>query len=556
MSHRPLALSIPFALLSASPASAQCSLDQWLASDGLEGDRFGTDVALRGDLALVGAADRDEGAPGSGAAYVFRRQAGAWVEEQKLLPPSPGQNEQFGLAVAIDGDVAVCGVPNDDVNGFWSGSVQVFRFDGASWNHEQSLAEPGSGRFGWAVDVEGDVILVGSRSEDSSVNESGAAYVYRHDGASWVREERLAPPDPAIVGQFGHAVALSGEALVVGAWRDDDAGIFTGAAYVYRETPGGWLLEEKLGAADQDEFYRFGSSVGIDGDLIVCGAYEAHVGPIAAGAAYVFRRVAGTWTQEAKLAASDTDGADNFGWSVDVTGELVAVGSRRDATPLMDSGSVYLYRRGGGSWSELVKFPSAAGSAGQLGQSIAADGDRVLAGGWIQSSPTQLEAGSARLFSSGERCGAGQLFCGCAAGAPCGNLGDEQSGCAHSGGVGARLATAGSASVAAADLSLVGSGLPDGIGLFFQGTSEVNAGLGSLFGDGLLCAGGTIVRLEVVTVSAGAASAPSLGAPPISTTGAVASGDSRVYQLWYRDVPGPCSSGFNLTNAIRVDWEG
>ena len=68
MSHRPLALSIPFALLSASPASAQCSLDQWLASDGLEGDRFGTDVALRGDLALVGAADRDEGAPGSGAA--------------------------------------------------------------------------------------------------------------------------------------------------------------------------------------------------------------------------------------------------------------------------------------------------------------------------------------------------------------------------------------------------------------------------------------------------------------------------------------------------------
>ena len=64
------------------------------------------------------------------------------------------------------------------------------------------------------------------------------------------------------------------------------------------------------------------------------------------------------------------------------------------------------------------------------------------------------------------------------------------------------------------------------------------------------------MRLEVVTVSAGAASAPSLGAPPISTTGAVASGDSRVYQLWYRDVPGPCSSGFNLTNAIRVDWEG
>jgi hypothetical protein len=556
MGRHPLALSIPLALFGAAQAAAQCPLDAWLASDGLEGNHFGTDVALAGDLALVGAPDRNEGAPSSGSAYVFRLRAGTWVEEQKLLHPQPGLNDQFGLAVAIDGDVAICGVPNDDINGFWSGSAQVFRFDGTSWNHEQALAEPMGGRFGWDVDVEGDVILVGSRSEHSGFSQSGAVHVYRHNGVSWVQEQRLVPSDPAIVAQFGHSVALSGEALVVGAWRDDDSGIFTGSAYVFRHGPSGWLQEQKLNASDQNEFYRFGASVGIDGDLIACGAYEAKVGTLSSGAAYVFRHAGGAWTQEAKLSASDLDDADNYGWAVAITGELVAIGSRRDATPLVDSGSIYLYGQNNGAWEELVKFPSAAGSGGQLGQSIAADGDRVLAGGWLQNSPTQLEAGHALLFSSGERCGAGQIFCGCNTGAPCGNLGDAQSGCANQGGLGARLRAQGSASVAAADLSLAGSGLPSGMGLFFQGTSEVNSGAGSPFGDGLLCVSGSIVRLEVVSISNGTARTPSFGAPPIATMGSVAIGDTRFYQLWYRDLGGPCSSGFNLTNAVLVHWEG
>ena len=545
-------------ILLGGTVAAQCPLDRWLASDGMEGDRFGSDVALDGDLALVGAGSDKLGTVHSaGSAYVFRRQGGQWVEEQKLVPPTPLQNNQFGLAVAIDGDVAVCGVPNDETQGFWVGSVEVFRFDGATWQHEQQLvsAVPFIGaRFGWAVDVEGDRIVVGARAEDSVLNSSGAAYVFSHDGSSWIQDQRLVPPDPAPIGEYGHAVATSGDVVVVGAWRDDDFGIFTGAAYVYREIGGSWVLEQKLIPLDAGEFYRFGASVGIDGDTIVCGAYEARVGNIAAGAAYVYERLSGIWTEQAKLVASDTDAADNFGWSVDITGELVAVGSRRDATPLIDSGSIYLYRRNAGVWSELVKFPSAAGSGGQLGQSISASGERVLAGGWIEDSPTELEAGAAHLFSASEGCSAGVPFCDCTSGAPCGNGGGAQAGCANSTGGGASLEAQGSNSVGAGDLALTAGGLPPGTALFFQGETDLNGGLGSPLGDGLLCAGGTIVRLGVLPQGGGNVSFPNAGDPSIATTGGVQAGDARVYQLWYRDVPGPCSSGFNLTNAVAVDW--
>jgi hypothetical protein len=176
MSLRSQSLAALIAPLLSGVAAAQCTLDRWLASDGLEGDRFGTDVALSGELALVGAGDRDEGAPNSGAAYVFRRQGGQWVEEQKLRRPTPGANYQFGLAVALDGDLAVCGVPNDEGNGFWSGSAEVFRFDGSTWNHEQRLlpSSPEVGaRFGWAVDAEGDMIVVGARAENSWPSAAG-----------------------------------------------------------------------------------------------------------------------------------------------------------------------------------------------------------------------------------------------------------------------------------------------------------------------------------------------------------------------------------------------
>jgi hypothetical protein len=146
--------------------------------------------------------------------------------------------------------------------------------------------------------------------------------------------------------------------------------------------------------------------------------------------------------------------------------------------------------------------------------------------------------------------------CACGAGAPCGNAAPD-AGCLNSAGAGAELTAFGVASVSADSLVLWASALPGNApGLFFQGTALVNGGAGAAFGDGLRCASGTVVRLAMRAAVSGQSSHPQAGDPPITLAGAVVPGTTRHYQLWYRNFAGPCGQGYNLTNALTVDWGG
>ena len=134
---------------------------------------------------------------------------------------------------------------------------------------------------------------------------------------------------------------------------------------------------------------------------------------------------------------------------------------------------------------------------------------------------------------------------------PCGNLGSAGEGCANDTGSGGLLSASGSNSVLADDLVLEASGLTSGPGLYFQGNNAVNGGLGNPFGDGLRCAGNEVIRLEVQFSSLDT-SATSIS---VATKGGVSVGDTKRYQLWYRDSGGsPCNSGFNLTNGYEITW--
>ncbi|MDP6989966.1 MAG: hypothetical protein QF903_10845, partial [Planctomycetota bacterium] len=155
-----------------------------------------------------------------------------------------------------------------------------------------------------------------------------------------------------------------------------------------------------------------------------------------------------------------------------------------------------------------------------------------------------LEAGTALCFGDG-------------AGTPCPCGNDDAGGtggCANSTGGGSTLAASGSDSIGAADLVLEASGaLPGQPGLFFQGVNFINGGSGVIFGDGLRCCGGSVVRLQVVVPDSAGDAATS---GDIGGTGGVVPGDTRCYQYWYRDPSGsPCGSGFNLGNAVQVDWQ-
>lgn len=153
--------------------------------------------------------------------------------------------------------------------------------------------------------------------------------------------------------------------------------------------------------------------------------------------------------------------------------------------------------------------------------------------------------------------GVGSAFCfgdGSGASCPCGNVGANGHGCANSSGAsGARMVGIGSSIAANGDLVLAVSDLPATIpGLFFQGEQNVNGGLGATFGDGLRCAGGPVVRLQVA-ISDGSGNAQS--SVDLASVGGVLPGDSRTYQFWYRDPNGsPCNGEFNTTNGLALTW--
>ena len=139
---------------------------------------------------------------------------------------------------------------------------------------------------------------------------------------------------------------------------------------------------------------------------------------------------------------------------------------------------------------------------------------------------------------------------------PCGNTSPGAGGCSNSTGIGGTMAFGGVPSVSSDTLSFVTTGLPASTpGLYFQGVTNLNGGLGNLFGDGLRCAGGQLIRFHVVFASMGQSDYPGAGDPAISVAGGVAAGDTRTYQLWYRDPSGPCGSGFNVSQALVVDWQ-
>jgi hypothetical protein len=297
------------------------------ASNAEAGDQFGWSVAASGERVVVGAFAEQSSATGvngdqanndaefAGAAYVFVRNGSVWTQEAYLKATDTHYGDHFGKAVALDGERAAIGVPRKYVNGWSAGAVFVFRRSDPGWSQEAYLVDPAVGpslvshdEFGQAVSIRGLDLIVGAPLQssaatgvggdifDTSASVSGAAYAYHRTGADWDLEAFLKATNTEAGDNMGCSVAVSGDSAIVGAWRED------------------------------------GSAVGVDGDDQDNGAVEA-------GAAYVYRRVAGVWTPGSYVKAFNTDAEDHFGSSVSISGSLAFVGA-----PSED----------GGSWGGLV----------------------------------------------------------------------------------------------------------------------------------------------------------------------------------------------------------
>src|SRR6266498_4582739 len=194
-------------------------------------------------------------------------------------------------------------------------------------------------QFGAAVGISGETAVVGAPVDDTAAGpNAGSAYVFVRSGTGWSQQAKLTASDAAAGDIFGFSVAVTGDTVVVGASGDN---MLAGSAYVFVRSGTGWSQQAKLTASDAASGDRFGAAVGISGDTAVVGA---QFGDTIAGSAYVFVRSGTSWSQQAKLTASDAAAFDFFGAAVAISGDTVVVGALADDTDAgSNAGSAYVF---------------------------------------------------------------------------------------------------------------------------------------------------------------------------------------------------------------------
>ena len=370
------------------------------AADGLRGDEFGYSVAVDGNTAVIGAYQDDHTDDDSntidnaGSAYVFTKVSGVWRQLAKLTASDGDTSDEFGYSVAVDGDTIVVGAHLDDhTDGDGDtdddeGAAYVFTKPANGWADMTQTAKltafgaAASDEFGISVAVDGDTILVGAHQNDSN---KGAAYIFTEPFTGWANSSetaKLIASDGAANDEFGISVAVHGDIAVIGARQDDTR---NGSAYVFTRVSGVWSQEAKLIASDGAANDEFGISVAVDGDTILVGAHQNDSNK---GAAYIFTEVSGVWKHVAKLTADDGAANDEFGISVAVDGDTIVVGAHQDDDKDDLSGSAYVFTRdSAGGWRQRGKLTASDGEAGdRYGYSVGVSGDTVVVGAYSDDS--------------------------------------------------------------------------------------------------------------------------------------------------------------------------
>ena len=460
------------------------------ASNSGVADRFGWNVAISGDTAVVGAILESSNATGvngnqsnnlasySGAAYVYVRQGSNWTQQAYLKASNTDSQDYFGWSVAISGDTIVIGTPIEEskatgINGdqadnsrAFIGAVYVFVRTGTNWS-QQAYLKPSNattnvgGNFGHVVAVSGNTIVVGAPTEASNAigvngnqtntagSGSGAAYVFLRIGTTWSQQAYLKASNTGFNDNFGSAVALSGDTIIVGAKGESSnaTGVngnqsnnlagSSGAAYVFVRTGTNWSQQAYLKASNAefgDEFGNVGS-IAVSGDTAVIGAVhedssatgvngnQADNNSFNAGAAYVFVRSGTNWSQQAYLKASNTRPDHQFG-RVGISGDTLVVSGYNDDSGAAgvngdqndqsstNAGAAYVFVRTGTNWTQQAYLKASNPDPNDFfGFAVSISGDTVIVGAVFErSNATGVNGNQAN--NSNSECGAAYVFTG------------------------------------------------------------------------------------------------------------------------------------------------
>jgi hypothetical protein len=405
------------------------------ASNSDNNDEFGTSLSLSENTLAVGAANEasntttiingttssaDNSSNHSGAVYIYKRSGSAWSQEAYIKAVNSYGSSIFS-EVSISGNTLVVGAYGDqslqtiitngttassDHSGLSNGAAYIYKRTGTNWVQEAYIKAPNNHtnmNFGQRVSLDGDTVVIGTSAErssastitsgitassDTSLNFSGAVYVYKRSGNSWMQEAYIKAVNNKQLLYFGSSVSLNGNLLAVGASGEpsdqtsitngpsassNTSNAFSGAVYIYKRTGTIWSAEAYIKASNNNAADYFGSSVSLNGDTLAVGARGEDsnfnsilTGEIASsnnssadsGAVYIYKRSGGIWTEEAYIKASNNTAGDKFGEFVSLSGDTLAVGApfedssqntiTNGATASIDnsnanSGAVYIY---------------------------------------------------------------------------------------------------------------------------------------------------------------------------------------------------------------------
>ncbi len=329
------------------------------------------------------------------------------AQTARLTAGDGAAEDYFGAAVAISGNTAIVGAPRNDIGADADqGAAYVYVRSGGTWTQQDKLkAATGTvgDFFGGSVAISGNTAIVGAYFNDVGANANqGSVYIFTRSAGVWTQQDKLTAGDGAANDLFGFSVAIDGDTALIGAHLNDN-GVNTnqGAAYVFTRIDGAWSQTQKLTASDAAAGDFFGFSVALDADTAVIGASgKDKNAATGAGAAYVFTLSGGTWAQQQKL-LPDISAADNFfGAAVALSGDTALIGSFGDdigANP--DQGSAVVFVRTGSTWTKQQKLTTSDGAAGDMfGLSVALYADTAVIGA-TGDDINGADQGSAYIFS-------------------------------------------------------------------------------------------------------------------------------------------------------------
>jgi hypothetical protein len=447
------------------------------------GDNFGASLSLSGDTLAVGAfledsnlttitngesAGSDNSKADSGGVYVYKRSGKAWIQETFIKAGNSDLNDKFGENISLDGNTLAVGVKWEDsnvraiTNGVGvtennlsadSGAVYVYKRTGANWIQEayiKSLNSDFDDRFGASVSISGDTLAVGAVHESSNLltitnsntffssnndrNASGAVYIYKRSGTTWVQEAYLKADNARTFDNFGRSLSLSGDTLAVFSFDDSAQTTITtsgnagttsnesGAVYIFKRTGSNWVQEAFIKASNNGADDIFGLMLSVNDDTLVVSAInednsrtDITNGNIAildnnsasnSGAVYVYKRSGGVWTRDAYIKSANNRAGNLFGYSVNVSGNTLVVGAPNESsnqtvitngttasinTSNSYSGAVYIYKRSLMGWIQeayvkAVNNNSLDYNGDGFGISLSLSGDTVAVGATGESS--------------------------------------------------------------------------------------------------------------------------------------------------------------------------